>query len=65
MREDLSEGGSWADLPEGTVGSMLLLRLTEAFGSVASAMDAHERDEPTFSRQLWNRFAPDSWSSKK
>ncbi|MEQ1698536.1 MAG: hypothetical protein ABMA25_00405 [Ilumatobacteraceae bacterium] len=65
MREELTEGASWAELPDGSVGSMLLRRLTEAFGSITGALDAHEKDEPTFSRQLWNRFAPDSWSSKK
>lgn len=62
MREELSGGEEWVELQDGSVGAMLVSRLVEAFGSIASALDNHERDEPTFSRELWNRFAPDSWN---
>jgi|GEM_PF-6267548 len=61
--EELEGDEDWADLMGGTVGQMLVLRLTEAFGSVAIALADHERDQAAFSRHLWSRFAPDSWKA--
>jgi hypothetical protein len=59
---DLDEEQSWADLDDGTVGSMLLLRLTQAFGSVSDGAEAFSNDQPAFTRRLNDVFAPDSWS---
>ncbi|MEP1123401.1 MAG: hypothetical protein ABJH68_05865 [Ilumatobacter sp.] len=64
LAEELHAVEDWTDLADGTVGQMLVLRLTEAFGSVSGALADHEHDQPTFSRRLWNRFAPDSWRAQ-
>ena len=64
LAEELEGNEDWTDLAEGTVGRMLVLRLTEAFGSVATALADHERDQPAFARGLWNRFAPDTWRTQ-
>ena len=64
LAEELEGNEDWTDLAEGTVGRMLVLRLTEAFGSVATALADHERDQPAFSRGLWNKFAPDTWRTQ-
>lgn len=58
---ELNDDRSWNELAEGTVGSMLLLRLTQAFGSVADGAEAYENDQPAFTRQLNDVFAPDTW----
>ena len=60
--EDLSDARNWHEMPEGSVGAMLNLRLLETFGSVPSAKAVFESDQQTFSRALWHRFAPDSWT---
>lgn len=64
LSEELDGSEDWTELADGSVGAMLLLRLTEAFGSVARALEVFESDQPTFSRELWNRFAPDSWRAR-
>lgn len=58
---ELDDDRSWSELAEGTVGSMLLLRMTQAFGSVADGAEAYESDQPAFTRQLNDLFAPDTW----
>jgi hypothetical protein len=63
LHDELEDAPNWTEHGTGTVGAMLALRLTEAFGSVALAVTNFEQDESTFSRELWNRFAPRSWST--
>jgi hypothetical protein len=58
---ELNDDRSWSELAEGTVGSMLVLRLTQAFGSAADGAEAYENDQPAFTRQLNDVFAPDTW----
>lgn len=58
---ELDDDLTWDELAEGTVGAMLLLRLSQAFGSVTAGADAYENDQPAFSRHLNDVFAPDSW----
>jgi hypothetical protein len=65
LAEELQGDEDWAELADGTVGQMLVLRLTEAFGSVSGALADHEHDQPAFSRRLWDRFAPDSWRTQQ
>jgi hypothetical protein len=62
LLEDLSDGANWAEMPDGSVGAMLNLRLLESFGSVSAAKAMFESDQQAFSRLLWHRFAPNSWS---
>ncbi|MCU1365754.1 MAG: hypothetical protein JWN39_1393 [Ilumatobacteraceae bacterium] len=64
LRDDLASADEWTDLPDGSVGAMLVLRLTETFGSVSAALTDFEYDQPAFTRELWNRFAPDSWRAR-
>lgn len=61
LQEELAEAGEWNDHAEGSVGSMLILRLTEAFGSIDRALAHHAQEPATFDRVLWDRFAPDRW----
>lgn len=62
LLDELSEAEDWSEMPDGSVGAMLNLRLLEAFGSASTAKATFERDQQAFSRSLWHRFAPDSWS---
>ena len=64
LSEELADVDDWDELPEGSVGVMLVDRLTDAFGSVATAVADFKHDQPAFTRELWNRFAPDSWRSR-
>ena len=50
------------DLPEGCIAQMLAPILVSGFGSVHSALTIFKTDGPTFDRELWNLFAPNSWS---
>lgn len=61
LAEEFDGGEDWAELAAGSVGALLLLRLGETFGSVAEGVRLSAEDEPAFSRELWNRFAPNSW----
>lgn len=63
--DDLDGGQDWADWPEGSVGSLVLLRLMQAFGSVKAGADAYENDQPIFNRCLNDLLAPDSWKVSK
>jgi hypothetical protein len=62
--------GQLADEEEGTeyepgsVGSLLVGRLKEAFGSVGGALASRVEDPASFSRSLWDRFAPNSWRTR-
>lgn len=60
LREHLIDTEEWQEHLEGSVGAMLVLRLTETFGSIPDALAALE---PAFTRELWHRFAPNSWRS--
>lgn len=62
LLEDLSDTRNWHEMPDGSVGAMLNLRLLESFGSVPAAKAAFESDQQSFSRALWHRFAPGSWT---
>ena len=62
LLDDLSDVGDWLEMPDGSVGAMLSVRLLEAFGSVPAAKVLFESDQQAFARSLWHRFAPDSWS---
>jgi len=64
LREELAGDDDWTELADGSVGAMLVVRLTETFGSVSDALANFENDQSTFSRELWNRFAPDSWRAR-
>lgn len=61
LLDDLEDLESWDEYAEGTVGSILPRWLTEAFGSVASARADFTDDPASFSRVLWDRFAPETW----
>jgi len=65
MLDDFDASDDWAELAPNTVGATLVLRLTESFGSVDKAQAAYENDQPTFCRELWNRFAPNAWGAEK
>lgn len=64
LHEELTDTEGWQEHRDGSVGAMLVLRLTDAFGSVPDALVTLERDEPSFTRELWHRFAPDSWKAR-
>lgn len=63
LLDELDGDDDWRDLEEGTVGAMVVRYLTEAFGSVEAGLRNFEEDDPSFSRELWHRFAPTSWSA--
>ncbi len=65
LHEEMNEESDWTAYRVGTVGSMLALRLTEAFGSTGRAATTFEQDQSSFSRELWNRFAPNSWNAER
>lgn len=60
---ELDSSEDWLELPGGTVGALLALRLAEAFGSVAEARSNYLEDPAAFTRGLWNLFAPARWRS--
>lgn len=61
LMSELDDVDEWGDLAAGTVGQLAALRLTESFGSVAAGLNCYRDDEATFSRRLWNKFAPERW----
>lgn len=61
LLEELDDSDHWSDYSEGSVGSMLAIRLTEAFGSPSTARAEYMEDQAGFSRRLWDLFAPDQW----
>jgi hypothetical protein len=65
LHEELEDATDWIEYEVGTVGAMLASRLNEAFGSLVLAARNFEQDQSTFDRELWNRFAPGSWSSAR
>jgi hypothetical protein len=53
------------DFPDGCIAKMLGPILVTGFGSVQSAVTTFQTDGPMFDRELWNLFAPNSWSRGK
>lgn len=70
LQEELNQI-NWSDLrhledfEDGSIGQWLGIQLIKAFGSTSSAINAYLKDESFFNRELWNLFAPNSWSSSK
>lgn len=58
---EINDSPHWGGFTPGTVGHLVNLRLTEAFGSVPDGLREFRNDRATFSRKLWGRFAPGSW----
>lgn len=64
LLEELDEIGEWSDQDDGTVGQLVALNLTKAFGSVQLGVNCFRDDQATFARGLWSQLAPEKWDSE-
>jgi hypothetical protein len=64
LLEELDEIGEWSDQDDGTVGQLVALNLTKAFGSVQLGVNCFREDQATFARGLWSQLAPERWDSE-
>jgi hypothetical protein len=64
LLEELDEIGDWSDQDDGTVGQLVALNLTKAFGSVQLGVNCFREDQATFARGLWSQLAPERWDSE-
>lgn len=70
LQEDLNDA-NWTDLQDlkgyedGSVAKWLGILMIRMFGSTTSGVNAFRLDESSFSRELWNLFAPNSWRNSK
>ena len=70
LKDELLEV-NWTDLQDikdfedGSVGQWLGIRMIRMFGSTSSGIEAFLHNESLFSRELWDLFAPNSWSDPK